>query len=76
MNTCPICKTIIKDEDHKLCSKCGWDLNYYQMGFSKKEETVYEKKIQIARRNWKALITSIKKNKFLKKRISELLKKT
>ena len=75
MKKCPICKTNFSDNEQRLCLKCGWDLDYYQIGLSEREEIIYDKKIRIARRNWKALISSLNKIKFLKKKVSELLNK-
>jgi len=67
MNQCPVCKKPVSDESNGLCLKCGWDLCYYQSGMTRAEEIRFQKKLKIARRNWKFLVSSVKKNRALKK---------
>ena len=72
MKKCPVCKTKFQKNKYKLCLKCGWDLLYYQKGTTAREEKIYLKKLQIAKRNWKALMASISKTKELEKKIENL----
>jgi hypothetical protein len=70
MNQCPVCKKTVSDDNNGLCHKCGWDMNYYCNGMTRFEEIRFRQKLQIARRNWNFLVSSVKENRALKKRFN------
>jgi len=77
MNKCPVCKNDICNIKHDgLCLKCGWDFRYYTAGMTRSEEIRFKKKLKIARRNWKTLISSIKETRTLKNRIDNILNRS
>ncbi len=52
MAKCPVCEIQAKGEEQRLCSQCGWEFRYIIGGISEQEENLYQKKLEIARRNW------------------------
>ncbi|ETR73510.1 MAG: hypothetical protein OMM_06884 [Candidatus Magnetoglobus multicellularis str. Araruama] len=69
MNQCPVCRKYICEKDKGLCHKCGWDINYYANGMTRFEELRFKKKLNIARRNWKILVSSVLEKRALKKQL-------
>lgn len=53
---CPVCENQIQNEKENLCPRCGWRFRFY-IAISEQEEALYNKELEIARKNWRELQT-------------------
>ena len=54
---CPVCEKHIDNENERLCPQCGWEFKFYLTGMTEEEEAFYNRKLEMARSNWRELTT-------------------
>jgi len=52
MAKCPVCEMRTEDDNERLCPSCGWEFRYILGNMSREEEAIYNRKLEICRRNW------------------------
>jgi len=52
MAKCPVCEMGTEDDNERLCPSCGWEFRYILGNMSREEEAIYNRKLEICRRNW------------------------
>lgn len=54
MAKCSVCE-FIPDENMGFCPRCSWEFKLWTKGISPEEDTKYQERLKIARRNWQTL---------------------
>ncbi len=55
MAKCPVCEMQTENDNERLCPSCGWEFRYILGGLSREEEAIYNRKLEICRRNCQTL---------------------
>ncbi len=71
---CPVCGNKIQEDDQRLCECCGWEFDRYVTELSSRERELYDRKLGLARQNWKELLQAREKVRRLKKDAARLEK--
>ena len=77
MIQCPVCRTNMPTSVPVLCERCGWDLETDVTLVTSLHEIPeevrksYERRIEIARRNWNERVQALEKQSELEKRLRE-----
>ncbi len=52
---CPVCEIYVAEEGLEFCAQCARELKACSSGMPEDERANYDKRLEIARRNWQVL---------------------